>query len=294
MEQLTKLWISHTHHGDRKAREDLILHYAPLVRYIVNRLSLKLPSSLEFDDIIGYGTMGLIDAVDRFDLSRKVKFETYALRRIQGQIIDALRALDLMPRSSYRNTRRIQEAVAQLSQHLGRTPTSTEIANHLEIDLDEYHRWVKDSNCIMISLDQPFTSNDGEELHLYDALEDEHTLSPDEAHDRQEMKDQLMAAIQELSKREQLLISLYYQDGLTMKEVGELLRVSESRVSQMHTKIMFALNRHIQQSMEPVTSAPNSGVPAVKTTRRKHSKRRDAMPQFTHGHSNLQAMSAVM
>lgn len=247
----TDLWIRYTQYDDCQARESLILFYTPLVKGIVNNLTLRLPRSLEPGDLVGYGVMGLIDAIDRFDLSREVKFETYAIQRIRGQIIDSLRMLDLLPRSTHRRSREIQETIAQLSQTIGRTPSHVEVARQLDISLNEYHRRLTDANCAIISLDQPLAFHDGEELTLYDALEDENTLTPAEEIDSQELKTQLMVAIHALPKRDQLLVSFYYNEGLTMKEVGRLLGVSESRVSQMHTKIMFALHGFIQRSTEP-------------------------------------------
>ncbi|MEM7032295.1 MAG: FliA/WhiG family RNA polymerase sigma factor [Chloroflexota bacterium] len=248
---VTELWVSYTEDKDRVAREKLILHYTSLVKYVVSRLALRLPRSLEPDDLISFGVVGLIDAIDRFDLSHQVKFETYALRRIRGQIIDALRNLDIVPRSTYTNTRKIQEVMAKLSQSLGRVPTDLEIATSLDFSLSEYHRCLVDANCVMISLDQPFSSGEGEELTLYEALEDQNTLTPAEQVDRAEMRIQLKLAIEGLSRREQLLISLYYHDELTMKEVGQLLGVSESRVSQMHAKIMLRLQTAIERNIEP-------------------------------------------
>ena len=155
---VTELWIRYTEKKDKNAREKLILHYTSLVKYVVGRLALKLPRSLEQDDLISFGVVGLIDAIDRFDLSHQVKFETYALRRIRGQIIDALRNLDIVPRSTYTNTRKIQEVIAKLSQSLGRMPTDLEIASQLEISLSDYHRCLIDANCVMVSLCLLYTS----------------------------------------------------------------------------------------------------------------------------------------
>lgn len=254
-QDVAELWVEYSETQDPKLRETLILHYTSLVKYVVNRLALRLPRSLEYDDLVSFGVVGLIDAVDRFDLSHQVKFETYALRRIRGQIIDALRNLDLVPRSTYTNTRQIQETIAKQSQQLGRMPTDEEIAEKLSISIGEYHRRLVDANCVIVSLDQPFHSGDGEELTLYEALEDKNAPTPAEQIDRQEMKIQLMRAIEALSRREQLLISLYYHDELTMKEVGELLGVSESRVSQIHAKIMLRLQTFIESNLEPVSNA---------------------------------------
>ena len=255
MKTPTKLWIRYTQHQDLRAREDLILHYTPLVKGIVNSLNLSLPSSLEQDDLVSYGVIGLITAVDRFDLSQQVKFETYALPRIRGQIIDSLRTLDLLPRSIYRRNREMQAAITELCQTNGRTPTKAEVAEHLQISLQEYDRWLTDAACKVISLSQPVGFSDDENVTLYDTLHDEDALTPAEKVDDDELKRQLIAAIETLSERDQLLISLYYNDELTMKEIGQLMDVSESRVSQIHAKIMLALHSFIQQSIAPTTAA---------------------------------------
>jgi RNA polymerase sigma factor for flagellar operon FliA len=246
------LWIRYTQHSDHQARQRLILHYTPLVNSIVNSLSLPLPRSFEQDDLVSYGLVGLIDAVDRFDLSHQVKFETYASQRIRGQIIDTLRSLDLLPRSAYRRSREIQAAVAHLSQTLGQSPADSDIAEALDISLSEYRRWRIDTDCTIISLDQPMKMQDGEDLSLYDAIVDENMASPSDEVDKHEMKAQLIAALQTLPERDQLIISLYYNDGLTMKEIGQLLDVSESRVSQMHSKIILTLHAFFRQYNTPL------------------------------------------
>jgi len=245
------LWIRHAQQHDYQAREDLILYYTPLVKGIVGGLTMQLPDSLEQADLISYGIIGLIEAVDRFDLSQQVKFETYATRRIRGQIIDSLRAFDLVPRSVYRRNREIQAAVAELCHRKGRMPAQAEVANYLQISLSEYHRWLTDAAWEVISLDQPVMVGDGEAVSLYDTISDEDALTPAEALDHWEMKQLLLAAIMALPEREQLLLSLYYNQALTMKEIGRLLKVSESRVSQIHTTIMLALHSFIQRSIDP-------------------------------------------
>lgn len=251
MDELMQLWNRHTQKKDTQARETLIVRYVPLVKYVVARLGFKMPRSLERDDLVSYGIVGLIEAVDRFDPSYEVKFETYAINRIRGQIIDSLRSLDLLPRSVYRYAREIETALAELNQFLGRTPTDAEIAEHLDISLTDYHKRLKDANFAIISLDQAIVFGDGEKTTLYDALEDDSMIAPTEQLDKDEMKNQLVAALKKLPKREQLLVSLYYMDDLTMKEVGQVLGVSESRVSQMHAKTMLTLRGIINKNTEP-------------------------------------------
>ena len=241
MDDLSDLWRRFTRQADRQAREQLILHYAPLVKYVVARLAFKLPRSLEVEDLLGYGLIGLIEAVDRFDPERGVKFETFAACRIRGQIIDTLRSLDLLPRSARHHAREIEKAMGVLCQSLGRLPEDAEVAGYLKIGLDTYHDWLRDTGWAVVSLDQPFVADDGETYALQDSLEDTTVPSLSEQLDGRELKQQVVAAILALPEREQVMISLYYTDGLTMKEIGQVLGVSESRVSQMHAKAVLAL-----------------------------------------------------
>jgi RNA polymerase sigma factor for flagellar operon FliA len=258
-DHVIKLWKRYTQDNDQQTREALILHYAGLVKYVVGRLAIALPPSLQQEDLIGYGVLGLIEAVDRFDLSRGVKFETYAVARIRGQIIDSLRTLNLLPRSAHRRTKEISAAIAHLSQLLGRIPDDMEIANYLNISLDQYRQWLLDANFAVFSLDQPVTFDDGEQSTLYDSLEDTKMPVPTQQVDDSEMRAELMAAIRALPKREQLMIALYYNDRLTMKEIGQALDVSESRVSQMHAKAMLTLRGLLEDSTEPKSFIYNGG-----------------------------------
>jgi len=241
MDKIAELWQKHSKENDRSAREELILHYVRLVKYVVGRLAIGLPPSLQHQDLIGFGTLGLIEAVDRFDPDYGVKFETFAVSRIRGYIIDSLRTLDLMPRSVFRQAREIEQAIAVLSQTLHRTPTDEEIAEQLDISLEQYHKWLVNVNFAIISMDQVITFDNGTQVTMHDSLEDTTMPNPVQHVDDSEKKEQLVSAINALPRREQLMISLYYNDGLTMKEIGQVLNVSESRVSQIHAKAMLAL-----------------------------------------------------
>lgn len=251
MDNSAHLWQRYIENGDPDAREELIVNYAPLVKYVVGRLLIGIPPSLQREDLISFGTLGLIEAVDRFDPSYKVKFQTYAVTRIRGQIIDSLRALDLLPRSARHHNKQIERAIAHLSQTLGRTPTDKEIADHLDITLEQYQSWLIDANFAMISLDQTLSFDNGDETTLYDTLEDTNMSTPSQQVDDIDLKSELASAIHSLPEREQLMISLYYNDGLTMKEVGEVLGVSESRISQMHSRTMLSLKSFINNRREP-------------------------------------------
>ncbi|MEW5956489.1 MAG: FliA/WhiG family RNA polymerase sigma factor [Chloroflexota bacterium] len=255
MEFSARLWKQYTQDGDHQARHDLILYYAKLVKFVVGRLAIGLPPSLQEEDLIGFGTLGLIEAVDRFDPNYGVKFETYAVARIRGQIIDSLRAMDMLPRSAHRQAKEIESTIAYLSQDLGRSPTENEIADYLGISLEQYHNWLLNSNCTIVSLDRPIIFDDGEQSTLYDSVEDTNMLTPTQEMDNHEMKTELISAILALPEREQMMISLYYNDGLTMKEIGQVLNVSESRVSQIHAKAMLTLRgllKHDETEPRPV------------------------------------------
>lgn len=255
MENSINLWENYRQCSDLSSREKLILHYMPLVKYVASRLAFALPPSLHQEDLTSYGILGLIEAIDRFDPTRGVKFETYAAIRIKGKIRDALRALDVLPRSVYRQMRQIKQASANLSQSLGRMPTDQEVARQLGICLRQYQRWLQDVSFVIISLDHALTNQNGERCSLYDSLEDTSIPAPAEQIDDQMLKAELAEAVKTLPKRERLLVSLYYHKGLTMKEIATVLDVSESRVSQMHATAVRTLRGRITKRNEPNTRA---------------------------------------
>jgi RNA polymerase sigma factor for flagellar operon FliA len=251
MDELGQLWTRLTQQNDRQAREALILHHAPLVKFVVGRLALRLPPSLQEEDLIGYGVLGLIEAIDRFDPARGVKFETFAISRIRGHILDSLRQLDLLPRSARRQVKEIEQAMAYLTQTLGRLPTDAEVADHLSLNLDQYHERLLNTNSAIISFDQPLVDQGDETLTLYDSVENTQVPNPANQLDEQETKAEIAQAIQTLPEREQVMLSLYYNDGLTMKEIGRAMSISESRVSQMHARAVLTLRSLIRNRAEP-------------------------------------------
>jgi RNA polymerase sigma factor for flagellar operon FliA len=203
------------------------------------------------DDLLGHGTIGLVEAVDNFDPARGVKFESYARTRIHGRIIDSLRTLDLLPRSARRGVKEMESAISHLSLALGRTPTDEEVAGYLGVTVEQYRDRLIDANSAIISLDQPLSSSDGEEFTLSDSLADTNALTPTEEMDKKDLKVRLASAIRALSEREQFLVSLYYRDELTMKEIGQVLGLSESRVSQMHAKALLTLLNCMKDDATP-------------------------------------------
>jgi len=231
-------------------REAMIVRYAPLVKYVVGRLAISLPAVLDYDDLLGYGTLGLIDAVDRFDPARLVKFETYAVTRIRGYIIDQLRALDWIPRSARQRGREIERASTQFEQEQGRPAKRQEIAAALGLDTTQVAQAQVDAACATISLDVAArTSHDGSELNLLDMIEDADSPSPAVVAEQNDLRLSLRAAVAQLPERERHLISLYYGERLTLKEISVVLGVSESRVCQIHARATARLRSSLDSEM---------------------------------------------
>lgn len=235
------LWERYFHERDPQVREQLILQYAPLVKYVMGRLAISLPAILDYEDILSFGTIGLIEAVERFDHQKGVKFETYAISRIRGAIIDALRSLDRLPRSVRQKAREANEAILRLTNELGREPTDEEVAQALNVDPEAYRKTQIESSWITVSLDN-LGAMDGEEdsggaMSVADPDGEDFSLDLE----RQELIGDLAASIRDLPDREQLILSLYYKEELTMREVSEVLGISESRVCQLHARALSRL-----------------------------------------------------
>ena len=223
--------------GAGSASEQLINDNLVLVKRIAHHILAKLPASIELDDLIQAGMLGLIEAAAHYDESRGASFETYAGIRIRGAILDEVRKSDWTPRSVHRRYRSITEAIGDLQAELGRHPTDQEIADHLEMPLSEYHDVLRDSaSCRLFSLEQPFTDSErAREIPSADHAE------PDDAFEEQQFSDHLTEAISRLPERERLVLSLYYQRDMNLKEVGMILGVSESRVCQIHGQALLRL-----------------------------------------------------
>jgi RNA polymerase sigma factor for flagellar operon FliA len=234
-------------------RDELITTYASLVRYVVGRLGIPPTSLLEADDLLSYGMIGLINAIDRYDPERGIRFEAFATSRIRGAVIDQLRTLNWLPRSAVARVRQIERVLALLGQRYGRPATEVEVAVELKISVDRYRQMVLQSGAIILSLDAPLVSvtqqdNEGA-VSLGDLLEDHSTPDPAEQAEKQEMVQLLSLSIDQLPERERLLLSLYYQEELTMKEISKIMGVSESRVCQLHMQAILRLRSafHIRQ-----------------------------------------------
>jgi RNA polymerase sigma factor for flagellar operon FliA len=228
-------------------RDRLILTYAPLVKYVAGRLASGLPAHVDDDDLISYGVLGLMGAIQRYDPDRDVKFETYAITRIKGSIIDELRAMDWVPRSVRARARDIERAIADLESKMHRAPTDEEIAGRLGISQEELDGSLTDiSRSSIAALDELWTVNTGgggggDQVALIDTIEDADAPDPQSSLSQAEVKEAVGEAIARLPEREKLVVTLYYYEELTLREIGEVLGVTESRVSQLHTKAILRL-----------------------------------------------------
>jgi len=237
--ELKDMWRRYKRDGDDRARDRLVVAYSPLVKYVSGRMASGLPAHVEEADLISYGLGGLISAIDRFELEREIKFETYAITRIKGAIIDELRSLDWVPRSVRARARAIERANSKLEHKLQRAPTDEEMADELEMTVTEFQdALLQISNSTVAALDELWTVSDasGDQVSLLDTLQD-----PAAAMDATDLKDRIADAIARLPEREKLVVALYYYENLTLREIGEVLGVTESRVSQLHTKAVLRL-----------------------------------------------------
>jgi RNA polymerase sigma factor for flagellar operon FliA len=246
------LWREYRRTRDRGIRDRLILTYAPLVKYVAGRLGSGLPAHVDEGDLVSYGLLGLIGAIERYEPDRDVKFETYAIARIKGAIIDELRALDWVPRSVRSRAREMARAIGELEARLGRAPNDEEIAAKVGITVDELEGSLTDiSRSSIAALDELWSvSGDGDQVSLLDTLEDTSGARPAEALDETETREVLADAIARLPEREKLVITLYYYEELTLREIGEVLGVTESRVSQLHTKAILRLKSRVGASRQ--------------------------------------------
>jgi RNA polymerase sigma factor for flagellar operon FliA len=249
--ELRELWRRYKQEGDDTARERLVVAYSPLVKFIAGRMASGLPSHVEESDLISYGLLGLIGAIERFDLDREIKFETFAVARVKGAIIDELRSLDWVPRSVRSRARDVERAHAALEGKLQRTPTDEEMAARLEMTLDQFNDTLLEiANSSVLALDDLWTFADpeggGGHISVLDTVQDPSAIDPEAEAHTSELKDRLADAIEGLPERERLVIALYYYENLTLREIGEVLGVTESRVSQLHTKAVLGLRSRFQ------------------------------------------------
>src|SRR5215469_8993011 len=241
--EIDMIWTKFAKDKNPELRGELITVYAPLVRFVVGRLGIPPTSLLEAEDLVSYGMIGLINAIDRYDPSRGVRFEAFASVRIRGAVIDQLRTLNWLPRSAISRIRQIESALAALEQKLGRPAREEEVASAIGVTTERYRQMLLETNSTVLSLDAPLgsLSQEDEVASLGELLIDHSVPGPVEQAEQQELTDTLSRAVDNLPQRERLLLSLYYQEELTMKEISKILTVSESRVCQLHMQAVTRL-----------------------------------------------------
>lgn len=247
-----EIWKEYKESGNIDYRNTLVERYAPLVKYVAGKLAQKMPPQVEFDDLVSYGIFGLIDAIDKFDPDRGFKFKTYATTRIRGAIIDELRSLDWIPRSVRQKSRQLQNAYNDLENRLGRAATDEEVAEEMGLDIKTFEQLVTDtSGTAMISLDDVwYVGSDDDEVTIRDTISGDERDLPNFQIEKDEVKRLLIEAIKELPAREKEVVALYYYEELTLKEIGLVLGVTESRISQLHSKAIMRLKAKLQKNKE--------------------------------------------
>lgn len=239
---IERAWTRWVEHRDESARDQLIVHYSPLVKFVAGRVAAGLPAGVDTGELIGTGVFGLMDAVDRFEPDRGFKFETFAVPRIKGAILDGLRALDWVPRSVRTRSRQIETAVARLGNELKRAPTDDEIAAEIGIDIDELNRWLSAVAVANVGpLDHVVAGGDSEPRQLPATTD----ASPEATIEDRELRETMRLEIRNLPERERTVIALYYNEGMTLAEIGDVLGVTESRVSQIHSKAVILLRARL-------------------------------------------------
>ncbi|HYT30649.1 MAG TPA: FliA/WhiG family RNA polymerase sigma factor [Actinomycetota bacterium] len=252
-EELANLWRQFKDHGSKEAKDRLTVHYSPLVKYVASRVGTGLPANVEQGDLISDGMIGLMDAIDKFQPERQIKFETYAIPRIKGEIIDALRKLDWVPRSVRSRARQLDKANAELESRLKRAPSDSEVAEHMGMSKNELHDVITQiASLSMLALDEPVSmgGDRGETVSLIDTLSDYASGNLMAGLEGNETRAMLSYAINSLGEREKFVVTLYYFEGLTLSEIGDVLHVTESRVCQIHTKAVGQLRVKLTEADE--------------------------------------------
>ena len=246
----TQAYFHGTEQLDPKQRDELILTYTPLIKYIATRLASRLPPHVALDDLISCGIIGLIDAIDKFDLSKNVQFKTYAEFRIKGAMLDELRALDWVPRSVRNKITGIENAYSSLEKKLGRPATDEEMAGELQMSMDNFHRLIDETKTVTFMDIELLRqrSQEGNPMSFSDIL-NESTPDPFSSLSFSQIRNLVAKSIGELPEKEKLVISLYYFEELTMKEIGEVLGYTESRISQMHSKAVLRLRAKLKKAL---------------------------------------------
>ena len=241
-EELENLWATYFSDKTNKViRDKLIVQYIYLTRYVVGRVKVNLPPSFSIEDIASYGVEGLIDAIEKYTVDKGARFETYALMRIRGNIIDKIRAQDFIPRSARRKIKEIKNTTEDLRMKLGRMPTTNEVANALGIEKEKVDEILSEDASIFSLHDKKGTAEDS--VEIIDTIQDENKLTPEEQMEEKDVKKELHNALKRLPERERMIMVLYYHENMTLKEIGEMIDVSESRVCQLHAQAIMKLRK---------------------------------------------------
>ncbi len=242
-----ELWSLYHNSRDPVIRDFFVKQYAPLVKYVAGKVAMGMPNNVEFDDLVGFGVFGLFDAIEKFDPGKHVKFKTYAVTRIRGAIFDELRSIDWVPRSVRQKSREVEDAVRGLEASLGRSATDEEIAGAMHMEVKDFHQlMLKISGTSILSLNEVwYTGEDNDKISIVESIESPSTLNPDTIVEKEEIKRVIIEAIHELPEKEKKVLILYYYEDLTLKEIGEVLAVTESRISQLHTKAIMRLRSRL-------------------------------------------------
>ncbi|MFP4362338.1 MAG: RNA polymerase sigma factor WhiG [Spirochaetia bacterium] len=238
-----ELWKLYKETKDPKIRDAFVKQYAPLVKYVAGKVAIGMPHNVEFDDLVGFGVFGLFDAIEKYDPGKHVKFKTYAVTRIRGAIFDELRSIDWVPRSVRQKTKQIEDTVQRLQASLGRPASDKEIAKEMGVSIEDLQKtMLKISGTSILSLnDVWYTGDDNDKVSIADSIESPQSLNPDIIVEKDEIKRVIVEAINELPEKEKKVLVLYYYEDLTLKEIGQVLEVTESRISQLHTKAIMRL-----------------------------------------------------
>lgn len=248
-EEKLRLWEEYSKNKTPELRERIIIEYASLVKIVAGKLGIYLGYNVEYDDLVGYGTFGLIDAIDKYDFDKGVKFETYASLRIRGAILDQVRRMDWLPRTVRQKQKRMDAAYQKLETESGRFATDDELAAELEISVEELGQWQAQTKAAgVVSLDEYLEQ--GSENGIVGAVESEDFAQPEKQMEQKTMKELLVQSLESLTEKEKKVILLYYYEELTLKEISEVLEVSESRISQLHTKAIQKLRLKLGNQIE--------------------------------------------
>lgn len=244
------LWKEYRLHKDLQSREQLLLKYLPLVKYVASKMMFSLPNCVDYNDLMSAGVMGLIGALERFNPDQGVKFETFVLPRIKGAILDELRTLDWAPRSLRSKARLVEKTSERLEKELGRAVSGQEIADAMDMEIDEYGGVMLElSKASLLSLDGSRLEENENFTSMYDLVEDSESDRPNSSLENEEMKKVMMLAIDNLNEQEKLVMALYYYEELTLKEIGQVLNITESRVSQIHSKAIMNLKSALAEEV---------------------------------------------